>query len=70
MIFGNYILCLWKKKRKSELAVRALYPRPEGRGFTAQVITRLISPQIDFILKPKPRHHLMRKLIYGRYKSK
>ena len=29
---------LWKKKRKSELAVRALYPRPEGRGFTAQVI--------------------------------
>ena len=32
---------LWKKKRKSELAVRALYPRPEGRGFTAQVINIL-----------------------------
>ena len=27
---------LWKKKRKSELAVRALYPRPKGRGFAAQ----------------------------------
>ena len=29
---------LWKKKRKSELAVGALYPRPEGRGFMTQVI--------------------------------
>jgi hypothetical protein len=41
---------LWKKKRKSELAVRALYPRPEGRGFTAQGIKSILIKLISLHL--------------------